>query len=110
MKALIDTICDHSKFLLYKLTNELFCVLLELIIYTICSQLDRKKFMRAVKLVLFNQIVVGGAFTVLLHPVYVWRGCSFGPELPSFHWVLFEIAIFTLVEEFGFYYSHRYAS
>ena len=66
--------------------------------------------MRAVKLVLFNQIVVGGAFTVLLHPVYVWRGCSFGPELPSFHWVLFEIAIFTLVEEFGFYYSHRYAS
>jgi len=78
--------------------------------YTICSQLDRKKVLRAVKLVLFNQIVVGGAVTLLMHPVYVWRGCSFGPELPSFHWVLFEIAIFTLVEEVGFYYSHRYAS
>lgn len=66
--------------------------------------------MRAVKLVLFNQIVVGGAVTLVMHPVYVWRGCSFGPELPSFHWVLFEITIFTLVEEVGFYYSHRYES
>lgn len=31
-----------------------------------------------------------------------------GPELPTFQWVLFEIAIFSLVEEVGFYYSHRY--
>lgn len=69
--------------------------------------LDRKKLMRAVKLVLFNQIVVGGVFSVVLYPVYTRRGCSFGPELPSFQWVLFEIAIFTLVEEVGFYYSHR---
>lgn len=66
--------------------------------------------MRAVKLVLFNQIVVGGAVTLVMHQLYVWRGCSFGPELPTFHWVLFEIAIFTLVEEVGFYYSHRYVS
>lgn len=69
--------------------------------------LDRKKLYRAVKLVLFNQIVVGGLVSIFLHPVYRWRGCSFGPELPSFQWVLFEIAIFTLVEEVGFYYSHR---
>ena len=75
--------------------------------YSICLQLDHKKLMRAVKLVLFNQIVVGGAVTLVMHQMYVWRGCSFGPELPSFHWVLFEIAIFTLVEEVGFYYSHR---
>ena len=64
--------------------------------------------MRAVKLVLFNQIVVGGALTLVLYPLHIWRGCPFGTELPSFHWVLFEIAIFTLVEEVGFYYSHRY--
>ncbi|KAJ7357718.1 hypothetical protein OS493_023854 [Desmophyllum pertusum] len=69
--------------------------------------LDLKKLMHAVKLVLFNQIVVGGAFTLFLYPVHSWRGCSFTPELPSFHWVLFEIAIFTLVEEVCFYYSHR---
>ena len=73
----------------------------------ICSQVDRKKFIRAVKLVLFNQIVVGGAVSLVLYPVYAWRGCSFTPELPGFHWVLFEIAVFTLVEEVGFYYSHR---
>jgi len=33
---------------------------------------------------------------------------SFGDELPTFQWVLFEIAVFVLVEEVGFYYSHRY--
>ncbi|KAL9956670.1 hypothetical protein ACROYT_G038185, partial [Oculina patagonica] len=69
--------------------------------------LDRRKLMHSLKTVIFNQIVIGGAVSYVLHPVYAWRGCSFGPELPSFHRMLFEIAIFTLVEEVGFYYSHR---
>lgn len=68
---------------------------------------DLKKLLKAVKLVLFNQIVVGGGFSLVLYWVFKWRGCSCGPELPSFHWVLFEIAVFSLVDEFGFYYSHR---
>ena len=69
--------------------------------------LDRKKLIHSLKFVLFNQIVVGGAISLVLHPVYSWRGCSFGPELPSFQRALFEIAICILVEEVGFYYSHR---
>jgi len=68
---------------------------------------DRKKLLRAVKYVLFNHTVIGLLVSYVLYPVYMWRGCSTGLELPSFHWVLFEITIFTLVEEVGFYYSHR---
>lgn len=69
--------------------------------------LNLKKLWRAVKLVLFNQIVVGTLVSIVLHPFLLKRGCSFSTELPGFHWVLFEIGIFTLVEEVGFYYSHR---
>lgn len=68
---------------------------------------DRKKLLRAVKFVLFNHTIVTLAFSYVLYPVYVWRGCSTGLELPSFQWVLFEIAVFTMIEEIGFYYSHR---
>nr|KAG5695760.1 hypothetical protein BaRGS_013848 [Batillaria attramentaria] len=28
-------------------------------------------------------------------------------DLPTFHWALFELIVFVLVEEIGFYYSHR---
>ncbi|XP_068701654.1 fatty acid hydroxylase domain-containing protein 2-like isoform X1 [Montipora foliosa] len=69
--------------------------------------LDLKKLLKATKLVLFNQIVVGGGFSLALYKFYQWRGCSCGTELPSFQWVLFEIAIYSLVDELGFYYSHR---
>ncbi|CAB4026362.1 fatty acid hydroxylase domain-containing 2-like [Paramuricea clavata] len=67
---------------------------------------DRKKFIKAVLLVLFNQTITVPIFSVF-YWLYKWRGCSFGRELPSFHWVLFEIGMFTLVEEFLFYYAHR---
>lgn len=43
-----------------------------------------------------------------MYLLLVWRGCFFGLELFSFYWVLFEIVIFILVEEVGFYYSYRY--
>jgi sterol desaturase/sphingolipid hydroxylase (fatty acid hydroxylase superfamily) len=37
-----------------------------------------------------------------------WRGCSFSAELPTFQQVAWELFVFVWVEEFGFYYSHRY--
>lgn len=37
----------------------------------------------------------------------VWRGFPPLRELPTFHWVLYELAVHILVEEAGFYYSHR---
>lgn len=67
---------------------------------------DRKKFLKAVLVVLFNQIITV-PFVYLFYHLYKYRGCSFARELPSFHWVLFEIGMYSLVEEFFFYYSHR---
>ncbi|XP_052059240.1 fatty acid hydroxylase domain-containing protein 2-like [Mytilus californianus] len=36
-----------------------------------------------------------------------WRGCAISGEMPSFAWILLELTVFSLVEEIGFYYSHR---
>ncbi|VDI64835.1 methylsterol monooxygenase [Mytilus galloprovincialis] len=68
---------------------------------------DRKKLKKAVKLVLFNGFVV--AFPMTLLGIYTMklRGCAFSGDLPSFTRVVIDIIMFSLVEEFGFYYSHR---
>ena len=67
-----------------------------------------KDLWKTVKLCLFNQLIVGSILGAILSKIGKWRGGAFtAEELPTFHWVLFEIFVFTLVEEFGFYYSHR---
>ncbi len=59
-------------------------------------------------MVLFNQFL-GFILSLFAFRLVKWRGCGFtASELPTFQWVVFEIAVFTLVEEFGFYYTHRY--
>lgn len=60
------------------------------------------------KLVLFNGFVV--AFPMTLLGIYTMklRGCAFSGDLPTFTRVVVDIIMFSLVEEFGFYYSHRY--
>jgi len=68
---------------------------------------DRTRLRKAIIRVLFNQWVVGlpaviGGFYLMKR-----RGCSFGRELPTFPWVVYELFIMILVEEFFFYYSHR---
>ncbi|XP_069131477.1 fatty acid hydroxylase domain-containing protein 2-like [Argopecten irradians] len=68
---------------------------------------DRKKLLKAVNQVLFNQIIVGIPFSYTFTHLMIWRGCQFHGGLPSFTWVIFELIIFSLVEEVGFYYTHR---
>lgn len=58
--------------------------------------------------VLFNQIVVTIPFTYLSYQLMKWRGFPPLRDLPTFHWVLVEMAVHILMEEIGFYYSHRY--
>ena len=70
--------------------------------------MDGRKLRQAVVWVVINQTVVGVPFMYASFVVMKWRGCSFGRELPTFHWVVFELVIFTLIEELVFYYSHRY--
>jgi methylsterol monooxygenase len=57
---------------------------------------------------LFNHIAVTVPFIYLSYPLLKWRGLPPLRELPAFHWVLIEMVILLLVEEIGFYYSHRY--
>lgn len=71
------------------------------------TPVNKQKLMSAILLVLFNQFVVSLPFMYVSFRVMKWRGCSFGPELPTFHWVLFEMIVFAVVEEVMFYYSHR---
>jgi fatty acid hydroxylase domain-containing protein 2 len=70
--------------------------------------MDMKKLKHVIAVVMANQTVVGIPFIYVAFKIMAWRGCSFGRELPTFHWVVFELFIFTLVEEVFFYYGHRY--
>jgi fatty acid hydroxylase domain-containing protein 2 len=69
---------------------------------------DRKRLWRVISQVVFNQIFVGIPFAILSFYAMKLRGFPEIRELPTFHWVLFELGICILVEEFGFYYSHRF--
>lgn len=62
---------------------------------------------RVVRQVLFNQLVIGLPFALAAHALLEWRGYDRSPLLPSFPWVLFELAVCVLIEEAAFYYCHR---
>ncbi|CAC5401782.1 FAXDC2 [Mytilus coruscus] len=68
---------------------------------------DRKKLKKAVKLVLFNGFVVSFAISSIGIYTMKLRGCAFSGDIPTFARVVVELIIFSLVEEVGFYYSHR---
>lgn len=57
--------------------------------------------------VLFNQTIVGLPVSYFSYHLMKWRGFPPLRELPTFHWVLAELALHILVEEISFYYSHR---
>ncbi|XP_071951503.1 fatty acid hydroxylase domain-containing protein 2-like [Antedon mediterranea] len=67
----------------------------------------KPQLIKALKVVLFNQLVVSTLFTLACMPLMEWRCNSVVRELPTFSWVLVELAVFLIVEEIGFYYSHR---
>lgn len=68
---------------------------------------DTRALLKVIVQVLFNQVVVGLPVVYLSYYLMEWRGYPQVRELPTFHWVLVEIAIHILFEEIGFYYSHR---
>lgn len=70
-------------------------------------QIDRKKLKKAILTVLFNQFVVSPPIMYIFYNMMVIRGCKFGLEIPTFHWALFELTVYVLIEELMFYYSHR---
>lgn len=71
------------------------------------KQLVLKPFFKVISTVVFNQLVVGLPLSYLMYFLMQWRGFPALRELPTFHWVLYELAMHILMEEVGFYYSHR---
>ncbi|XP_058483923.1 fatty acid hydroxylase domain-containing protein 2 [Solea solea] len=71
------------------------------------NPVDRVKLRHAVKTVILNQLLISGPMVVAVYHITSWRVNPCGPELPTFHWALMELAVFALVEEIMFYYSHR---
>lgn len=70
-------------------------------------QVDPVKLRQALKCVLFNQVVISGLMALAVYYVMTWKGNPLGPELPTFHWALTELAVFCITEEILFYYTHR---
>lgn len=68
---------------------------------------DQKRLLEVISTVLANQFLVGIPLSLLAYYAMVKRGLQPFKELPTFHWVLFELAVFIVIEEIGFYYSHR---
>ncbi|XP_025835022.1 fatty acid hydroxylase domain-containing protein 2 [Agrilus planipennis] len=68
---------------------------------------DTKKLLKVIGSVIVNQVIVGFPISVLSFWLMEWRGYPSLRELPTFHWVLYELAMHILMEEVGFYYSHR---
>ncbi|KAJ9599670.1 hypothetical protein L9F63_026482, partial [Diploptera punctata] len=68
---------------------------------------DTKRLMKVIGWVVFNQVIVGLPIAYLSYKFMTWRGFPPLRELPTFHWVLAEMAVHILLEEIGFYYSHR---
>ncbi|RWS01406.1 hypothetical protein B4U79_12612 [Dinothrombium tinctorium] len=66
-----------------------------------------ERFRRVVKQVFINQFIVGIPFSFVAYKMMKLRGSDWGPQLPTFQRVLFELCVCILVEEVTFYYSHR---
>ncbi|KAJ3010903.1 Chromosome 5 4 [Thoreauomyces humboldtii] len=62
---------------------------------------------RAVSVVLQNQLLVGIPTGILMYNLMMWRGCSFGMDLPTLGQVGKQSIGFLAVEEILFYYGHR---
>ncbi|KAL5276003.1 FAXDC2 family protein [Megaselia abdita] len=69
---------------------------------------NNAKLMKVITSVIFNQIFVGIPITFISFKLMEFRGLTSIRELPTFHYVCFELTICILMEELGFYYSHRF--
>ncbi|XP_058984358.1 fatty acid hydroxylase domain-containing protein 2 [Musca domestica] len=68
---------------------------------------ERARLLKVISKVVTNQVCVGVPISVLSYKLMQLRGLTPIRELPTFHWVCVELTICILMEELGFYYSHR---
>ncbi|XP_046803253.1 fatty acid hydroxylase domain-containing protein 2 [Lucilia cuprina] len=68
---------------------------------------ERARLLKVISKVISNQIFIGVPISFLSYKLMKLRGLSSIRELPTFHWVCVELTVCILMEELGFYYSHR---
>lgn len=69
---------------------------------------DKKQLFQVIRQVLINQFLIGIPLIMFAYPIAEWRGCLDNVRtLPTFHRIVFDLILFILIEEVGFYYSHR---
>lgn len=68
---------------------------------------DAKRLLKVLGWVIINKTVINLPVLFMAYRAMQWRGYPSFRELPTFHWVLFEIAVHIILEEVAFYYSHR---
>ena len=71
-------------------------------------QVNWEKYKKALWRCAFNCVVVTMIFNLVTYPLAVWRGLDAGYELPSFATTIWHLFGYIVLEEIGFYYSHRY--
>ncbi|CAD6190712.1 unnamed protein product [Caenorhabditis auriculariae] len=65
------------------------------------------KYISALKLILYNQIIVGLVVLTGFYKLGEIRGLGYEKELPSAFVMIRDIIVCIIVEEIGFYYTHR---
>ncbi|EYC31917.1 hypothetical protein Y032_0003g1306 [Ancylostoma ceylanicum] len=65
------------------------------------------KYVESIKLILFNQMVVATVTIAAFHYPMKLTGMSFEKKLPPALTVLTQVLFCIIIEEIGFYYSHR---
>lgn len=68
---------------------------------------DRDRLFRVIRQVVFNQIFTGIPMLLALYYVIEPQTVAGIRELPTFPTVAWQLAVCIVIEEFGFYYSHR---
>ena len=66
-----------------------------------------KMYKKGLRRVLFNMFVVGLLFNLAQYPVIKLRGNDCGYTLPTFTTTIWHLFVYIIVEEIGFYYTHR---
>lgn len=69
---------------------------------------DKRQLINAIRVIVFNQIVVGVPLTLVGYYLKSLKGFPENfRDVPDFSRVLVDLAVCILVDEIGFYYSHR---
>ena len=69
-------------------------------------QVEKEKVLHCTFVVVKNQLL-SFCLMAVLYPLMCYRGMPWGSELPTFQQVLLQLIGCIILEEFGFYYTHR---